>query len=91
MTAIRLSGDPCGPGDFTVPSRTFPGEAWTVTWVGESTHWCPCPAHHRKNTCRHVAAVALAIEVEARQAVTPERRALAAARLATIAKEFDCD
>lgn len=62
-----------------------------MTWVGEATHWCPCPAHHRKNTCRHVAAVALAVEVEARESLasgTPETRAAAAARLQAIEEEF---
>lgn len=88
--AIRIDGEPAGAGTWAVPSKTFPGETWTVTWVSEGAAWCPCPAHHRRNCCRHVQAVALAIETEAREmvATTPEQRAEAAARLREIEEEF---
>lgn len=87
--AVRLSGAPPGSGEFAVPSRTTtPGEAWVVYWVAEGTCWCGCPGFARRQACRHVQAVAQAIEVEARQGATPERRAEAEARLREIEAEF---
>lgn len=91
MTAVRLTGEPASRGDFAVPSATMPGEHWTVVWVTEGVAWCGCPAFQRKQTCRHVEQVALAVEIEAREMVaasTPESRAEAAARLNQIAEEF---
>jgi hypothetical protein len=92
--AVRTSGEPAARGSFAVPSATMPGESWVVEWVGEGACWCGCPAFARKQSCRHVQAVALAVEIEAREAVarsTPETRAEAAGRLLTIEKEFACD
>ena len=86
--AVRTAGEPCGPGEFAVPSRTFPGETWAVVWQTPELHFCGCPAHHRRQSCRHVQAVALAVEVEARQAIPLERRQLAAARLTEIEEMF---
>lgn len=91
MSATRLTGEPAGRGSFVVPSATMPGERWAVEWVGAGSCWCGCPGFTRKQTCRHVEAVALAVEVEARDAVanaTPEQRAAAAARLDQIEELF---
>jgi hypothetical protein len=91
MTATRLSGEPTRAGAFSVPSTSMPGEHWSVEWITEGTCWCGCPAFARKNSCRHVEAVAWAIEVEVRELMaqsTPEQRARAAARLDEIAQEF---
>lgn len=90
--AVRTSGEPAARGSFAVPSATMPGEAWLVEWVSEGACWCPCPAFARRRTCRHVAAVALAIEIEAREAIarsTPEQRSAAAGRLLAIEEMFD--
>lgn len=89
--AVRTGGEPAGKGAFAVPSATMPGESWLVEWISEGACWCPCPAFARRQACRHVAAVALAVEIEARESVartTPAQRADAAARLAAIEKEF---
>lgn len=88
MTAVRIEGQECGPGAFCVPSATFPGEAWTVLWRTEGIAWCPCPGFQRRQRCRHVAEVALAIEIESRQAPTEATRAAAAARLQEIERMF---
>jgi len=86
--AVRVDGEPCRAGTFAVPSATFPGEVYHVVWQTEGLAFCGCPGHQHRGACKHVAAVALAIEVEARQAATPETRAEAAARLAHIAEVF---
>jgi hypothetical protein len=87
-SATRLNGEPGGCGEFAVPSASCPGACHTVIWRCADVHWCDCPAHQRRRTCRHVQAVALAVEVEAHRPATPERRAFAARRLAEIAKEM---
>jgi hypothetical protein len=92
VTAIRLSGEPAGPGEFAVDSATTPGEQWRVFWRTYDVAFCGCPSFTHRRRCRHLEQVALAIEVEARETVaagTPETRAAAAARLDHIAKEFD--
>lgn len=86
--ATRLDGESCGVGWFTVPSESHPGESWSVRYQGPALMHCFCPAFGRTQTCKHCAAVALAVEVEARQAVTPERRQQAAARLHEIEEMF---
>lgn len=90
--AVRLSGEPGGRGDFTVPSRTVTGHGWTVIWIGGGSHWCSCPAFARRQRCAHADAVALAVEVEARALVaqsTPESRAAAELRLRVLEEIFD--
>lgn len=92
MVATRLDGEPCGFGEFAVPSLSAPGSVHTVIWVTETACWCDCVAFSRKQTCRHVAAVADAIEAEARAfaaTVTPEQRQAAAGRLNEIAALFE--
>jgi hypothetical protein len=89
--AVRVSGETAGPGEFTVPSDSMPGESWHVFWRTEDTFWCGCPAHAHRGVCRHVQQVALAVELEARDSLTratPETRAAAAARLAAIETLF---
>jgi hypothetical protein len=89
--AVRTTGEPCGAGTFVVPSASTPGHSWTVFWVTEGTAHCFCAGFAHRGTCRHLAAVALAIEVEARQSLeqtTPAGRAEAAAKLAELAEEF---
>lgn len=86
--AIRTSGEATRPGQFVVASRSTPGHAWTVFWQTFDVSFCGCPRFALTGQCRHVEAAALAIEVEARQAVSPERRAEAAQRLAQIEQEF---
>ena len=88
--ATRLSGEPAGKGTFAVPSATFPGEHHVVIWVSEGAHWCGCQGFTRQQRCRHAAAVALAVETEAREMVTgtPASRAEAAARLHEIEEMF---
>jgi len=91
MSAHRLSGEPPGKGEFCVPSRTFPGEHWTVIWISEGLAYCGCHGFSHRQECRHVAEVALAIEIEARDLVqgsTAASRAEAQARLEHIEKEF---
>jgi len=85
--AVRTEGEPVGVGWFAVPSRTTPGAVWHVRYQGPALFWCGCPPFQRTQTCKHCAAVALAVEVEARRPATPERRAFAARRLAEIAEE----
>lgn len=87
-SATRLSGEPAGVGAFSVPSATMPGETWTVLYQGSALMHCFCPAFAHRATCRHVEAVALAVEVEARTPVTPERRADAARRLTQLEEMF---
>lgn len=89
--AVRLEGKPGGAGAFAVPSHSSPGESHVIFWQHEAAHWCGCVGHELRGSCRHVEAVALAVEVEARQLLeqaTPESRADAAARLARIEEEF---
>lgn len=89
--AVRLTGEPPGPGEWAVPSRTFPGECRVVVWRADDLRYCGCPGFHRRRTCRHAEAVALAVEVEARRLTTtstPEARARAAARLHEIEELF---
>ena len=92
--AVRVAGEVAGPGQFAVPSATTPGEAWTVEYRCPGVVWCACPSFQRRQVCRHAEAVALAVEVEAREEVarsTPASRSEAAARLSRIASEFDCE
>jgi hypothetical protein len=89
--AVRTSGEPAGRGSFVVPSATMPGEVWAVEYIGPGTAWCGCPAFARRQTCRHVEAVAWAVEAEAFQQIentTPEQRAAAATRLSNIEELF---
>lgn len=91
MTAIRTSGEPAGRGVFCVPSASTPGAVWDVVWIGGGTQWCGCPGFAQRGTCRHVEQVALAVELEAREAksnTTPESRAAAAVRMQRIEEEF---
>lgn len=90
--AVRTSGEPAGRGVFCVPSASTPGAVWDVLWITSGTCWCGCPRFALKGQCRHVEAVAAAVEIEAREAkanTTPESRASAAGRLQRIAAEFD--
>ena len=89
--ATRLDGQPCAAGWFAVESATMPGVAWSVRYQGGDLRHCFCPAFTRKQTCRHVEAVADAVAAEARAAVanaTPEQRAEAAERLANVEELF---
>lgn len=89
--AVRTTGEPCGPGEWIVPSATSPGATWTVFWQTEGTAFCFCPGFQHRGTCRHLAAVALAVEVEARQSLeqtTDSERALAALKLRELERIF---
>ena len=91
VTAVRTSGEPCGPGEWVVPSATSPGATWTVFWRTEGVHFCFCPGFQHRGTCRHLAAVALAVEVEARQSLeqtTESERAIAALKLRELERIF---
>jgi uncharacterized Zn finger protein len=91
MTAVRASGEPCGPGEWVVPSATDRNHFWRVLWQTEGVHFCFCPGFQHKGTCRHLAAVALAIEIEARQSLeqtTDAERAIAALKLAELERIF---
>lgn len=91
VTAIRTEGEPMHAGAFVVPSKSAPGATWTVLWITEGTAHCFCPAFQHRGTCRHVAEVAHAIEIEARgslETATPASKAAAGARLAELEREF---
>jgi hypothetical protein len=90
--AVRTSGEPCGAGEWLVPSATMPGATWTVFWRTEGVHFCFCPGFQHRATCRHLAAVALAVEVEARQSLeqtTESERAIAALKLQELERIFN--
>lgn len=86
--AVRVAGEPCGSGAFVVPSASTPGHSWTVFWVTDGVSWCGCPDFAHRETCRHVAQAALAVEIEARQEATPASRAAAAAKLKQLEEMF---
>ena len=101
MTAVRANGEPGGPGVWLVPSKSTPGDTYGLTLRADGSLVCPCPGFTHRQRCRHTAEVALALEIEQRQA-TPRRlpptemdawldeqdRAASARRLEEIAKEF---
>lgn len=89
--AMRLTGEPAARGTFSVPSRSLPGTSHVVIWITEGVCFCDCHGFSHRQECRHIDQVALAIEVEAREAkanTTPESRAAAASRLSEIEEEF---
>lgn len=75
--AFRTKGEAGHHGEFTVPSNSEPGKTYRVIWLAPDSNHCPCPAYQYRARCRHTAAVAAAVETEAREQLEMARERIA--------------
>lgn len=53
---------PVPPGQYRVPSRSTPGETWTVTVAADGvTRSCDCPKYQKTGACHHASAQLLGL------------------------------